>query len=81
MAKRPSRNKSETAPGAPAPAQQGASPPPAAPGESAKDPAAVRLGRKGGLRGGPARARKLTQQQRSEIARKAALARWANRQQ
>jgi hypothetical protein len=46
---------------------------------SAKCPAAVFLGRKGGLKGGPARARKLTPKQRSAIARKAALARWAER--
>lgn len=43
---------------------------------SAKDPAAVSLGRKGGLKGGVARARALTKKQRSEIARKAAKARW-----
>ena len=41
-----------------------------------KNPHAVALGRKGGLKGGPARARKLTKQQRSESARKAAKARW-----
>jgi hypothetical protein len=41
-----------------------------------KDPAAVELGRKGGLKGGKARAEKLTPEQRSEIARKAARARW-----
>ncbi len=41
-----------------------------------KDPAAVALGRKGGLKGGRARAEKLTPEQRSEIARKAAAARW-----
>jgi len=33
-------------------------------------------GRKGGLKGGQARASKLTPEQRSEIARKAARARW-----
>lgn len=44
--------------------------------ESGKDPAAVELGRKGGLKGGAARAAKLTPEQRSEIARKAAAARW-----
>lgn len=33
-------------------------------------------GRKGGLKGGKVRAAKLSPQQRSEIARKAALARW-----
>ena len=41
-----------------------------------KDPAAVELGRKGGLKGGKARASKLTKQQRSESARNAAKARW-----
>jgi hypothetical protein len=41
-----------------------------------KNPAAVELGRKGGLKGGRARAEKLTPEQRSEIARKAAAARW-----
>jgi hypothetical protein len=33
-------------------------------------------GRKGGLKGGPARARTLTPKRRKEIARKAAAARW-----
>ena len=42
----------------------------------AKDPAAVSLGRKGGLKGGPARAAKLTKAQRSASAQKAAQARW-----
>jgi hypothetical protein len=46
-----------------------------------KDPAAVELGRKGGLKGGRARAEKLTPEQRSEIARKAAVARWSARDQ
>jgi hypothetical protein len=41
-----------------------------------KNPAAVLLGRLGGKKGGAARARKLTKEQRSEIARKAAQARW-----
>ncbi len=41
-----------------------------------KNPAAVALGRLGGLKGGKARAEKLTTKQKSEIARKAALARW-----
>ncbi|HYW47506.1 MAG TPA: hypothetical protein VE959_31850 [Bryobacteraceae bacterium] len=41
-----------------------------------KDPAAVALGRKGGIKGGPARAAKLTAAQRSESARKAVQARW-----
>jgi hypothetical protein len=41
-----------------------------------KDPAAVALGRKGGLKGGKARAAKLTPEQRSEIAKRAAATRW-----
>ena len=45
--------------------------------DAGKDPAAVALGRKGGLKGGKARAEKLTAEQRSEAARKAAQARWA----
>lgn len=44
--------------------------------ENAKNPEAVALGRKGGLRGGKARAKALTAQERSEIARKAAKRRW-----
>ncbi len=43
---------------------------------SKKNPAAVALGRLGGLKGGKARARKLTAKQRSDSARKAVLARW-----
>jgi hypothetical protein len=42
-----------------------------------KNPAAVELGRKGGLKGGKARAAKMTAKQRSEAARAAALARWS----
>ncbi|HUX63547.1 MAG TPA: histone H1 [Sulfuricella sp.] len=42
-----------------------------------KNPAAVALGRLGGLKGGAARAKKLTAEKRSEIAKKAATARWA----
>jgi hypothetical protein len=41
-----------------------------------KNPAAVALGRRGGLKGGPARANKLNAQQRTDIAKKAAAARW-----
>lgn len=43
---------------------------------SSKNPAAVALGRLGGLKGGKARAEKLTKEQRSEIAQKAAKKRW-----
>ena len=42
-----------------------------------KNPAAVALGRLGGLKGGKARAERLTPERRVEIARKAALTRWA----
>jgi len=41
-----------------------------------KDPAAVALGRKGGLKGGHARAAKMTAEERAESARRAATARW-----
>jgi hypothetical protein len=46
------------------------------PEDSTKNPAAVALGRLGGLKGGRARANKLTPKQRQEIAKKAAKARW-----
>ena len=42
-----------------------------------KNPAAVELGRLGGLRGGKARALKLEPEKRKEIARLAAVARWS----
>lgn len=42
-----------------------------------KNPAAVELGRLGGLKGGKARAAALTPERRSEIASNAARARWA----
>lgn len=41
-----------------------------------KNPAAVALGKLGGRKGGAARAKKLTKEQRVQIARKAAQARW-----
>ncbi len=41
-----------------------------------RNPHAVALGRLGGKKGGKARAEKLTPEQRSEISRKAAKARW-----
>jgi hypothetical protein len=41
-----------------------------------KDPAAVALGRKGGLKGGTARAVSLSSKRRVEIAKQAAAARW-----
>ncbi len=46
------------------------------PEEQGKDPAAVALGRKGGLKGGKARAASMTPEQRSEAAKRAASARW-----
>ena len=48
-------------------------------GVPAKNPAAVYLGRLGGLKGGKARADKLSAEERSRIAREAALARWRKR--
>jgi hypothetical protein len=47
--------------------------------EPQKNPAAVALGRLGGMKGGKARADKLTKERRSEIAAKAAAARWVNK--
>jgi hypothetical protein len=46
-----------------------------------KNPAAVELGRLGGLKGGKARADKLSAEKRKAIARKAAQARWAKNRQ
>jgi hypothetical protein len=48
---------------------------------SVKNPAAVSLGRLGGLKGGKARAQRLTKTERSEAARKAARARWQKKEQ
>ncbi len=47
------------------------------PEDAKKNPAAVALGRLGGLKGGKARASKLTPEQRKESAQKAAKARWS----
>lgn len=46
------------------------------PADEGKDPAAVALGRKGGLKGGKARAESMTPEERSEAAKRAAAARW-----
>lgn len=46
------------------------------PQQPEKNAAAVELGRRGGLKGGRARADKLTKEQRVAIAKKAAAARW-----
>lgn len=45
-----------------------------------KNPAAVALGRLGGLKGGPARAKKLSKKRRKEIAKKAAETRWIKKE-
>ena len=47
------------------------------PQEQGKDPAAVKRGRLGGLKGGKARAAKLTAKQRRASARKAIRSRWS----
>jgi hypothetical protein len=47
---------------------------------SPKNPAAVALGRLGGLKGGPARMASMTPAQRKVAARKAAQARWSKKQ-
>ena len=46
------------------------------PAETGKNPAAVALGRLGGLKGGKARAKSLSAAKRQAIARKAAQSRW-----
>jgi len=50
-----------------------------APPADEKNPHAVALGRLGGQKGGKARAEKLTAEQRKEIAKKAAKARWSKK--
>ena len=47
--------------------------------EDGKNPAAVALGRLGGLKGGKARAKALSAKKRSEIAKRAALKRWSEK--
>lgn len=44
--------------------------------DAGKDPAAVSLGRRGGLKGGKARAARMTPEERTALARKAAAVRW-----
>ncbi len=66
-------------------AATGAGPPPEPPAEPAastapeKNPAAVALGKLGGAKGGPARAKALSKKRRAEIAKKAARARWGRK--
>jgi hypothetical protein len=50
-----------------------------APRKRRKNPAAVALGRRGGLKGGRARAAALSPEERSEIAKRAAAARWKDK--
>lgn len=47
--------------------------------DDGKNPAAVALGRKGGLKGGVARAQSMSPEKRKAIAEKAAAARWAKK--
>jgi hypothetical protein len=47
--------------------------------DEGKDPAAVALGRKGGLKGGKARAAQMTPEERTASAKRAAEARWEAR--
>lgn len=49
------------------------------PADPNKNPHAVALGRLGGLKGGAARAASLSQRKRSQIAAKAAKARWGKK--
>jgi hypothetical protein len=49
------------------------------PEDTTKNPHAVALGKLGGVKGGKARAKALSAKKRSEIARKAAAARWSRR--
>ncbi len=44
--------------------------------DAGKDPAAVALGKRGGVKGGPARAAALSARQRKQIAKQGAAARW-----
>jgi hypothetical protein len=44
--------------------------------EDGKNPAAVELGRRGGMKGGKVRSERLSEEQRREAARHAARARW-----
>lgn len=50
-------------------------------GQITKNPAAVALGRLGGLKGGKARAESLSKERRRAIAKRAAKSRWSKPQQ
>jgi len=56
--------------------QDAVDPKPEEPTKDGKNPHAVALGRLGGLKGGKARAEKLTPEERKAIAKKAANRRW-----
>ena len=72
----PKRSSKPQPPTTPPPADN----PPAAPeAPPEKNPAAVALGRMGGLKGGKARAASMTKERRAEIAKKAAVARWGKK--
>lgn len=47
--------------------------------KESKDPAAVELGRRGGLKGGKARSARLSDEERREAARHAAQSRWGRK--
>lgn len=49
--------------------------------DEGKNPAAVELGRLGGRKGGRARASRLSPEERSEMARRAARVRWGEKHQ
>jgi hypothetical protein len=74
MPKRSSKDLNETA--ASIVAQHTGQPLPVLTPKPEKNPAAVALGRLGGLKGGNARAASLSRKKRQEIAQKAAEARW-----
>ncbi len=77
MRKRLSSKLEEEKPAADQESQAVAEPAPEAqPASGGKNPAAVALGLLGGKKGGLARAAKLSKKRRSEIAKKAAAARW-----
>lgn len=81
MPKRSSKKLEEEIPAADAVEEPAAAPVvEGSPAPSEKNPAAVALGRLGGLKGGKARAAKLSKEQRREIAKKAAAARWKQKE-
>lgn len=57
-------------------AATGQGPKPKRPGEGKPNPTAAAMGRRGGLKGGPARKASISKEKRRTIAKKAAKARW-----